>query len=63
MGTDSYLIIEGLTDSVLMVEGLTDSAVIIEVSTMQCSGFQLIFLDARVAYNEHNFINNNNNLK
>ena len=31
LGTDSVLIIEGLTDSVLMIEGLTDSAVIIEV--------------------------------
>ena len=31
LGTDSYLITEGLTDSYLMVEGLTDSSVIIEV--------------------------------
>ena len=31
LGTDSSLIIEGLTDSVVMVEGLTDSAVKIEV--------------------------------
>ena len=31
LGTDSYLITEGLTDSVLIVEGLTDSSVIIEV--------------------------------
>ena len=31
MGTDSYLITEGLTDSVLIVEDLTDSSVIIEV--------------------------------
>ena len=61
LGTDSYLITEGLTDSVLMVEGLTDSSVIIEVSATQCSGFSLIFFrDARVAYNEHNHTNNNN---
>ena len=32
LGTDSYLITEGLTDSYLMIEGLTDSSVIIEVS-------------------------------
>ena len=32
LGTDSYLIIEGLTDSYLIVEDLTDSSVIIEVS-------------------------------
>lgn len=32
LGTDSYLITEGLTDSYLIVEGLTDSSVIIEVS-------------------------------
>ena len=31
LGTDSYLIAEGLTDSYLIVEGLTDSSVIIEV--------------------------------
>ena len=32
LGTDSYLITEGLTDSYLITEGLTDSSVIIEVS-------------------------------
>ena len=43
LGTDSSLIIEGLTDSVVMVEGLTDSSVILEVLPSWCSGFSLIF--------------------
>ena len=64
LGTDSYLITEGLTDSVLMVEGLTDSSVIIEVLTALVFRFLVnFFRDAHVAYNEHNYTNDNNNIK
>ena len=64
LGTDSYLITEGLTDSYLMVEGLTDSSVIIEVLATLVFRFLVnFFRDARVVYNEHNHTNDNNNLK
>ena len=64
LGTDSYLITEGLTDSVLMVEGLTDSSVIIEVLATLVFRFLVnFFRDTHVAYNERNNTNDNNNLK
>lgn len=62
IGTDSYLITEGLTDSVLMVEGLTDSSVIIEVLAKLVFRFLVnFFRDARDSINEHKFVYDINN--